>query len=221
MAGVFGRGAPPKIGTSAPKCPTCNKAVYHAEQVIALGMSFHKLCLKCKDCNKMLDSGNVVEHDQAPFCRPCHQKNFGTKGYGYGVGVGTLQSEYTNEDTPETINSSGVPKPARAAFAPNPDHSKVVTIGGAPRCPICNKSVYHAEEVVAIGKSWHKACLRCESCQKTLARGDVHDHEAKPFCKSCYSKKFTTAGYGYGMGAGTLSSGTEQVKTEKSTYPFV
>ncbi|KAI6651500.1 Muscle LIM protein [Oopsacas minuta] len=226
MAGVFGRGAPPKIGTSAPKCPTCTKSVYHAEQVIALGKSFHKMCLKCTSCNKLLDTGTVVEHDEKPFCRACHQKNFGTKGYGFGVGIGTLQSDYNTETNADAINSSGqssgAPKaPPKAAFTPNPEHSKVLTIGGVPRCPICNKSVYHAEEIVALNKSWHKACLRCESCHKTLFRGDVQDHENKPYCKSCYAKNFATAGYGYGVGAGTLSSTQEPVKTDKSTYPYV
>ena len=220
MAGVFGRGAPPKIGTSAPKCGTCQKSVYHAEQIIAMGRSFHKMCLKCRDCNKLMDSGSVVEHDEQPYCRACHQKNFGTKGYGYGVGVGTLQSEYTtNTDASSPEQTSSPPK---SAFAPNPEHATVVKIGGVPRCPICNKSVYHAEEIVALNKSWHKACLRCEGCGKTLARADVQDHEGKPFCKTCYAKKFSTPGYGYGMGAGTLSSNQpEPVKTEKSTYPYV
>ena len=78
---------------------------------------------------------------------------------------------------------------------------------------------------MALNKSWHKACLRCEGCQKTLARADVQDHEGKPFCKTCYAKKFSTPGYGYGVGAGVsvpLSSNQQEpVRTEKSTYPYL
>lgn len=29
------------------------------------------------------------------------------------------------------------------------------------RCPKCNQPVYHAEEVPAAGKKWHKTCFKC------------------------------------------------------------
>ena len=32
---------------------------------------------------------------------------------------------------------------------------------GAPECPRCEQAVYFAEEVIAIGTKWHKACLKC------------------------------------------------------------
>ena len=28
-------------------------------------------------------------------------------------------------------------------------------------CPRCGKPVYFAEETIAIGKKWHKMCLKC------------------------------------------------------------
>lgn len=33
--------------------------------------------------------------------------------------------------------------------------------GGGNFCPRCNKRVYYAEEVIAIGKHWHKCCFLC------------------------------------------------------------
>lgn len=33
--------------------------------------------------------------------------------------------------------------------------------GGGNGCPRCNKTVYFAEEVRAVGKKWHKMCLSC------------------------------------------------------------
>ena len=34
-------------------------------------------------------------------------------------------------------------------------------LGGADKCPTCSKSVYFAEEVRALGKKFHKICLKC------------------------------------------------------------
>ena len=32
---------------------------------------------------------------------------------------------------------------------------------GKNACPKCGKAVYFAEETIAIGKKWHKMCLKC------------------------------------------------------------
>lgn len=37
------------------KCPCCDKTVYMAEEVVAAGQKYHKMCFKCSSCNKMLD----------------------------------------------------------------------------------------------------------------------------------------------------------------------
>jgi len=41
--------------------------------------------------------------------------------------------------------------------------------GGAPKCPVCGKSVYAAEMVKFNDNSYHKLCLRCTTCRKSLA----------------------------------------------------
>ena len=46
---------PPKFG-GGEKCPRCTKTVYAAEEMKALGKSFHKLCFKCATCNKVGNS---------------------------------------------------------------------------------------------------------------------------------------------------------------------
>ena len=37
------------------KCPKCGKTVYMAEEVLAAGNKYHKMCCKCDDCGKLLD----------------------------------------------------------------------------------------------------------------------------------------------------------------------
>ncbi|KAF8954427.1 hypothetical protein BDZ97DRAFT_1928279 [Flammula alnicola] len=63
-----------------PICPRCSKAVYLAEQAMGPGRKlYHKPCLACTACNKRLDSFTLLEHDQQPYCKSCHLKNFGTR----------------------------------------------------------------------------------------------------------------------------------------------
>ncbi|KAI5616779.1 cysteine-rich protein 1 [Silurus asotus] len=40
-----------------------------------------------------------------------------------------------------------------------------------PKCPKCCKEVYFAERVTSLGKDWHRPCLKCEKCNKTLSPG--------------------------------------------------
>ncbi|CAM4644123.1 unnamed protein product [Leuciscus chuanchicus] len=40
-----------------------------------------------------------------------------------------------------------------------------------PKCPKCEKEVYFAERVSSLGKDWHRPCLKCEKCNKTLSAG--------------------------------------------------
>ena len=42
--------------------------------------------------------------------------------------------------------------------------------GGGASCPVCGKTVYFAEEVVAEGKKFHKRCFKCSECNKLLDR---------------------------------------------------
>uniref|UniRef100_A0A3B4A1V4 LIM zinc-binding domain-containing protein n=1 Tax=Periophthalmus magnuspinnatus TaxID=409849 RepID=A0A3B4A1V4_9GOBI len=60
--------------------------------------------------------------------------------------------------------------------------------GEANLCPKCNKKVYFAEKVTSLGKDWHRPCLRCERCGKTLAPGSHAEHDGMPYChKPCYA----------------------------------
>ena len=57
------------------------------------------------------------------------------------------------------------PKPAgvkRAfSFAPS-----------APKCTVCDKSVYLTEQIKADEKVYHKGCFRCSECSKMLSLGN-------------------------------------------------
>lgn len=71
---------------------------------------------------------------------------------------------------------------------------------------VCQKTVYFAEEVQCEGNSFHKSCFLCMVCKKNLDSTTVAVHGEEIYCKSCYGKKYGPKGYGYGQGAGTLST---------------
>uniref|UniRef100_A0A3Q2KSQ5 Cysteine rich protein 1 n=1 Tax=Equus caballus TaxID=9796 RepID=A0A3Q2KSQ5_HORSE len=70
-----------------------------------------------------------------------------------------------------------------------PDAPKDAGEGGCAR----------AERVTSLGKDWHRPCLKCEKCGKTLTSGGHAEHEGKPYCNHpCYAAMFGPKGFGRG-----------------------
>lgn len=204
-------------------CPRCSQNVYFAEEVKGLGKSWHKLCFTCQSCRKMLSSGAISEHDNQVFCNTCYRKNYGPKGYGYGVGSGTLSMD---DGQGYKTNPNEVDHRAQAYVAPlkkplvqsNTENTEVPAVklpeaikvkpkwGGADICPRCNKSVFIAELMRAAGHAWHKSCFTCQICNKRVDSSILCERESEIYCKSCYGRNFGPKGVGYGIGAGTLQT---------------
>ncbi|ERE65473.1 cysteine-rich protein 2 [Cricetulus griseus] len=71
-------------------------------------------------------------------------------------------------------------------------------------CPRCNKRVYFSEEVTSLG--WHRPCLSCERCSKTLTPGGHAEHDGQPYChKSCYGILFGPKGVNTGAVGSCIS----------------
>ncbi|XP_071453100.1 muscle LIM protein Mlp84B-like isoform X4 [Hetaerina americana] len=142
-----------------PKCPKCQKSVYAAEERVAGGLKWHKGCFKCGLCNKMLDSTNCTEHEGELFCKMCHARKYGPKGYGFGGGAGCLSM-----DKGEHLGNTEASSRANSAMEPR-------AIAKAPEgegCPRCGGFVYAAEQMLARGRAWHKGCFKCRTCTRTL-----------------------------------------------------
>lgn len=339
-----------------PICPRCSKAVYAAEQVMGPGRKlYHKPCLACTTCNKRLDSFTLLEHDQEPYCKTCHVRNFGTRDlrhanlphrndmasppplpaspvrstfpaptlvrgesvdlsqrqgarspvHPHNTGTGRytngamspppilkansvlparynrspinpipdISSETRNQplntnshreeereetpaestppstltfagtatstarigDMPRTVplsptksmgngtNATSTPKLSSvalgrsssssttplqptgtgtrygAAFGSGGTPVKVFSAGATPACPRCGKNVYFAEQMKAIGKTWHKGCLRCKECNTLLDSTRLTEKDGEPLCHRCYSKLHGPAGSGYAL----------------------
>lgn len=92
----------------APKCPKCDRAVYAAEEKVAGGYKWHKVCFKCELCNKMLDSTSCAEHEKQLYCKTCYGRKYGPKGVGFGIGAGALSMD-TGAQLGNTQHASNKP----------------------------------------------------------------------------------------------------------------
>uniref|UniRef100_A0A2D4JTY3 Cysteine-rich protein 2 n=1 Tax=Micrurus paraensis TaxID=1970185 RepID=A0A2D4JTY3_9SAUR len=161
----------------ASKCPKCDKTVYFAEKVTSLGKDWHKFCLKCERCNKTLTPGGHAEHDRKPYChKPCYATLFGPKGVNIGGAGSYIYDKPLSEGQliPGPIEHASKMEEKKLNIAPKGPSkaSSITTFTGEPNvCPRCSKKVYFAEKVTSLGKDWHRPCLRCERCGKTLIPG--------------------------------------------------
>ncbi|GAA98795.1 hypothetical protein E5Q_05483 [Mixia osmundae IAM 14324] len=72
-------------------------------------------------------------------------------------------------------------------------------VSNAPECARCGKRVYFAEQVLGpASRPYHRPCLSCLGCKKTLQPGALVDHEGDPYCKHCHSRAFGPKGVGFG-----------------------
>ncbi|XP_057290437.1 cysteine and glycine-rich protein 1-like [Hydractinia symbiolongicarpus] len=175
-------------------CGRCGKKVYHAEEKVGALRSWHKIgCYTCKDCNVTLSSTTVAEamEENEIYCKSCYGRKYGPKGYGYGAGAGTLSMDAAEGKWAETTG------PLTAAG---------MSYMGGNRCPRCGGSVYHAEEVLGAGMSWHRGCFNCHTCNKKLDSTTCQENSGEIYCAACYGKSFGPKGYGFGGGAGALTN---------------
>jgi len=179
------------------KCPKCGKAVYSAEEKLAAGKKWHKMCLKCGLCQKYLESTNLSEHAGEIFCRQCYGRKYGPKGYGFGGGAGALCMDKGEHFGNVECDMSN--KPTGHGGGP------VERVEGG--CPRCGGRVYEAERRSTAGLNFHATCFNCKDCHKALDSTSVCDNEGEIYCKGCYGKNFGPKGVGFGVGAGCLSTG--------------
>jgi hypothetical protein len=85
LTGSNATGSPRRWGGDTPVCPKCGQNVYFAEQVKAVGKTFHKGCLRCFECNTLLDSSRLRDHNGDPLCMRCYGKLHGPQGGGYAL----------------------------------------------------------------------------------------------------------------------------------------
>jgi len=189
-------------------CPRCFKAVFAAEMVIGPERkSYHKLCLNCTSCKTKLAPGALREHDGEPYCRVCHGRLFSTRDL-RSANLPSADSSFSEEvkDSRQVVHGDSEDVVVDATETPPAVTASPLRVGlrrslggVGVECPRCGKAVYQAEQVLAVGKKWHRACLRCTSCCKRLDTHSLNDKDGEPYCRACYSKNYGPTGSGYAL----------------------
>jgi len=69
------------------------------------------------------------------------------------------------------------------------------------KCQVCTKSVYPMEKLEVDGLVFHKSCLKCETCKRTLSLGTYAALQGKYYCKPHLKQLFKLKGnYDEGFG---------------------
>ncbi|XP_037699976.1 cysteine-rich protein 3 isoform X5 [Choloepus didactylus] len=154
-------------------CPRCQQPVFFAEKVSSLGKNWHRFCLKCERCHSVLSPGGHAEHNGRPYChKPCYGALFGPRG----VNIGGVGSYLYNPPTPSPASTTPF---SPRSFSPSRPRTGL---------PQGKKS-----------KNWHRPCLRCQRCQKTLTAGSHAEHDGVPYCHiPCYGYLFGPKGVNIG-----------------------
>uniref|UniRef100_A0A672R4M1 Cysteine rich protein 3 n=1 Tax=Sinocyclocheilus grahami TaxID=75366 RepID=A0A672R4M1_SINGR len=155
-------------------------------KVSSLGKNWHRFCLKCERCSKILSPGGHAEHDGLPYChKPCYGTLFGPKGVNIG-GAGS----YIYDTPPQTPVNKSCNSPS----------------DGSPTTPWTSSQISFNQpkgtvtyKVMSLGRNWHRPCLRCVRCKKTLTPGGHAEHEGSPYCHvPCYGYLFGPKGVNIG-----------------------
>ena len=74
--------------------------------------------------------------------------------------------------------------------------------------------MFHNERVPTGGKSYHKKCSTCATCEKNIGSKDIcNGKDGDIYCKSCYARKYGAPGYrGAGCGDWTDAGSAETLR---------
>jgi hypothetical protein len=194
------------------ECPKCCKTVYKNEEVLALGVKWHKECFTCGGvsdlgCQRTLQPGAFETHDKVAYCTSCSGKNFGLgAARGSIIRVGRVSSTQSSGDC--TDSEQSVTSPIKETKA----RRASLRLGSQAscddrKCHTCQRTVYAMEELRALGKLWHKECFTCGGtddlgCGRTLQIDNFEACDNMPYCKACFNKQFK---HGAGRGSAVAS----------------
>ncbi|KAJ3388836.1 Xin actin-binding repeat-containing protein 2 [Lobulomyces angularis] len=88
-------------------CIVCEKSVFQLEKAVADEKVYHKSCLRCGHCNKILSLGNYAALNGTMYCKPHFKQLFALKGnYSDGFKASAAATEIKSSKQSIDVNSS-------------------------------------------------------------------------------------------------------------------
>jgi cysteine and glycine-rich protein len=188
-----------------PKCVLCTKNVYKVEEVLAISKIWHKTCFKCggsasDGCQKTLNLGKYLVHDEQPYCEACYSKLFRPKGFGYAntlsvysdaIDVENARSVVSNQ--PGDFNSVSAPvTPVTSTLRHFRESEKTFSTPTSPisRAPIPSDTRSVDSSVSSTVKKKFNLggslAPKCYSCQKSVYKVEEVVALGNIWHKSCF-----------------------------------
>ncbi|XP_076924823.1 LIM domain-containing protein WLIM2b-like [Bidens hawaiensis] len=158
------------------KCKVCEKTVYFLEMITADGVTYHKTCFTCSQCNGKLTISTYSSLDGVLFCKPHFEQKFKERG-------GLPKVTPAKPQEPENSLQGKAPSKLAALFS-----------GTQDKCAVCKKTVYPLEKVTVEGEFYHKACFRCTQGGCFLTPSNYAALDGNLFCKPHFSQLFKEKG---------------------------
>ena len=80
-------------------CPRCQGKVYDLEKVQIKEKSYHKECLNCVNCKKILNLNGIYEFAGEIFCKNCYNDQISSKNFYMDPNsIKALKSEYEDDE---------------------------------------------------------------------------------------------------------------------------
>ncbi|KAJ3050005.1 LIM domain-containing protein 2 [Rhizophlyctis rosea] len=127
----------PAAGMNKDACFICTKVVYPMERIAADDKVFHKTCLKCGHCKKVLSLGNYAALNGVFYCKPHFKQLFALKG---NYSDGFKASEAAASGSSDDQQPVAPPSPAQLRRA-GPATSSTCNLSSSPVSATSSTSV--------------------------------------------------------------------------------
>eukprot|EP01119_Soliformovum_irregulare_P003662 TRINITY_DN1455_c0_g1_i1.p1 TRINITY_DN1455_c0_g1~~TRINITY_DN1455_c0_g1_i1.p1 ORF type:complete len:618 (+),score=158.76 TRINITY_DN1455_c0_g1_i1:238-2091(+) len=191
----------PFVAQPTEKCTACAKTVYATEKVVVDDKEtkrvYHKTCIRCKECNKVLGLGQYSALEGTFYCKPHFKQLFHSKG-NYDEAFG--KEKASGKWAPQVVSPPASFLPSEEKPAESKDEKKQSSAetvarfrkfredGEEDKCLSCGKTVYAAEKLLVENKNdkqlFHKSCFRCHTCEIILDLRNYGSADGHVYCKN-------------------------------------
>ncbi|OBZ89924.1 Four and a half LIM domains protein 3 [Choanephora cucurbitarum] len=185
----------PQCAPSIQTCSRCSQAIadtylHYNTQIL------HPRCFRCTGCQKILHPTSIYTDFQGPYCQTCTHEKLDQDKQVLSDHLKIVPSPISKNH--EMVASPVTPLSPLTQIPENVKPSTLMSSRGRPLpkfglvrdCAGCHERIVSVHEEIPGPKAskWHKKCLVCQGCLKSLDSGasvDEEEGKLKPWCTTC------------------------------------